>query len=823
MTKPISWYAERYASKYNFYLVPIKPESKLPLLNDWGNNGITDPKAALDYYTQNANHNLGLELGQSRMCSLDIDCIKSFEIIMKEFGLDLEELYSYPTIKGASKGKRIMFRVPDDLELTYQKLNWFSESDPDGSIHRTMMRDAKQAKDLGEIDRESRIREDAKQFAKYTVFELRVGGDRQRYDVLPPSIHPDTGKPYVWEVQPPKSGEWPTPPPWLLTVWQAWESLGQQFKDSCPWTVEPVPVQRAAQAPRREREAGSVDVIGEYIKATPLDGQLERYGYKRVGKRFLSPHSSTGLVGVIMFPAGDTCWIHHASDPLCSDETGQPVNSFDLYREYEHMGDMTAAVREAAKELGIKPTLPAPRYTAPPMEAPQQMPPESNDHQPPVDMPHVNFDQDTGEILHNDFDPFVFLGGEAVEAPAMEPMNAPAEQEDGCVDFVTPLPWANDKGVPLNHHENLKEICRRLGVVIRYNVIRKEEEIVIPNQGFSMDNAANASLALLTSNCSLFKYPTGKVQEFVTLLADQNQHNPVVNWISAKPWDGVPRLVDLMNTVSVEGDGKLKDILIKRWMLSAIAGAYSPKGVSAHGVLVMQGAQNLGKTSWFKSLVPEGLGLTKDGMLLRPDDKDSVKQVVSHWLVELGELDATFRKSDIAALKSFITNDKDILRQPFAKKASEFARRTVFFGSVNPKEYLHDTSGNRRYWTIEAIELNARHGLDMQQVWAEVYDMWKSGEEHYLLADELALLNDHNENFQTADPIDERIRSKLDWDSKPAHWVWMTITQILNEVGMDKPTKTDLTTGGVVVKKLNGDKTDRTAKGRLLLVPKIKF
>jgi putative DNA primase/helicase len=50
--------------------------------------------------------------------------------------------------------------------------------------------------------------------------------------------------------------------------------------------------------------------------------------------------------------------------------------------------------------------------------------------------------------------------------------------------------------------------------------------------------------------------------------------------------------------------------------------------------------------------VPKELGVVQDGMMLRPDDRDSVKQVVSHWLVELGELDATFRKSDIAQLKA---------------------------------------------------------------------------------------------------------------------------------------------------------------------------
>src|SRR5690606_9294822 len=130
----------------------------------------------------------------------------------------------------------------------------------------------------------------------------------------------------------------------------------------------------------------------------------------------------------------------------------------------------------------------------------------------------------------------------------------------------------------------------------------------------------------------------------------------VVEWVQSKPWDGVSRVQDLYDTVQakdewVEPDTKqLKETLIKRWMISAIAAAFSPNGVSAEGMLVFQGSQSLGKTSWLKSLTPPGLELTKDGMLLRPDDKDSVKQVNSFWIVELGELDSTFRRSDLAQL-----------------------------------------------------------------------------------------------------------------------------------------------------------------------------
>src|SRR5690606_39387898 len=150
----------------------------------------------------------------------------------------------------------------------------------------------------------------------------------------------------------------------------------------------------------------------------------------------------------------------------------------------------------------------------------------------------------------------------------------------------------------------------------------------------------------------------------------------------------------------------------------------------AEGVLVFQGPQNLGKTSWLKSLAPRELRLIKDGMMLRPDDKDSVKQVCSFWLVELGELDSTFRRADIAQLKAFITQDTDVLRRPYARRESTYARRTVFFGSVNPREFLHDETGNRRYWTIECESINSRHGLDMQQVWAEVLELWRAGEPH---------------------------------------------------------------------------------------------
>src|SRR5690606_22643508 len=202
---------------------------------------------------------------------------------------------------------------------------------------------------------------------------------------------------------------------------------------------------------------------------------------------------------------------------LCSDETGRPVNPFDLFCYYDHGGDVRRAVA-AIRGVDVAPVRNEPPTT----------------HETPA-------------------------------APAKQPrlLTAPAPSRD----LMTPLPWTNDKGKPIKHIDNLREICRRLGVIVRYNVIAKDEELIIPGESFTMDNEANASLAWLASECSLYQFPTDKLGEFITYLADSNLYNPVARWIDSKPWDGVSRLPELYATVTARGESDtgirwLKETLI---------------------------------------------------------------------------------------------------------------------------------------------------------------------------------------------------------------------------------------------------------------------
>lgn len=784
-----AWYAQRYIEKFGFHIVPIEPGRKFPKTADWGNATLSDPEQAAQFYEKHPTWNIGVALGPSRVCSLDIDNEEALALIFESYGLDLQALIrDYPTVRG--RGLRVMFRVPDGVELPYIKLNWPSKNDPTGKKHAAAMKAAADAKASGDMGREARIRKVAKRWAMFTVFELRSADGKQRQDVLPPSMHPETKQPYVWESQP--RTPWPEPPEWLLAIWTVWDKFKPQFRAVCPWAIEPeVPEKKLKERPLQYTPGQSA--IQAYKDAIHIETALQKYGYTRKGKRWLSPHSHTGLPGVHVFEESNACYIHHASDPLCSAETGYPVNSFDLFCYYEHNGDIAHAVKAAAKLLGL--SLPKTVYNAP--TAPQYV------------------DNETGEVLsippdfYDDMPP-----AGAVSSPVM-----------GSRDIYTPLLWTTPQGKPKAHIDNLNEILRRLGVSVRYNVIKKEEEIIIPGQAFSCDNAANASLAWLSSECSLFDFPTAKLGDFITYVADTNLFNPVQQWIMSKPWDGTDRLADFFATITAKNESinpdakRLKEILMLRWAISAVAAAMLPDGVSAAGVLVLQGDQYLGKTKWFKTLVPRELDLIKDGMLLRPDDKDSVKQCVSYWLVELGELDATFRRSDIAALKSFLTNDRDVLRRAFAKRESTYARRTVFFGSVNPREYLHDPTGNRRYWTIECESINHSHDLDMQQVWAQLHALFREGESFYLSPDEMKLLNSHNEDFTALDPTEERLETQIDWMAPQSVWRWMTATEVATRIGIDRPTKHDVNTVSSYVRKRNGGQARRTATGRMLLVP----
>lgn len=370
------------------------------------------------------------------------------------------------------------------------------------------------------------------------------------------------------------------------------------------------------------------------------------------------------------------------------------------------------------------------------------------------------------------------------------------------------FPHMGEKGQPLNTVENLAYLLDQYGITARYNQISKDLEILIPGMSFSMDNTAEASLAFIESLCARNRVPRTSLGAYITLLADANQYNPAADWIDSKPWDGVDRIGALAETLDPQ-DLELTTALLRRWMIGAAGCVYEPHGMSMQGVLVLQGPQNAGKTTWFWSLTGKNQELAREGVNLNPSDKDSVKGAVSYWLAELGEIDATFRKADVAALKSFLTKSRDELRLPYGRTTSKFPRRTAFVGTVNPKHYLHDETGNRRYWTIQhGQNLRGMHEVDMQQAWAQAKALWASGEQHRLTKDELGRLNAVNDEHQAPNTIEELILAKFDWAKPPT--LGMSATEVLLAIGYDRPTNPQAKDAGQILRKLTGGEPSKS-------------
>ena len=379
----------------------------------------------------------------------------------------------------------------------------------------------------------------------------------------------------------------------------------------------------------------------------------------------------------------------------------------------------------------------------------------------------------------------------------------------------------NDEGYPLCTLPNFYVLMDKLNYSVRYNVIKKAIELLIPNSAFTRDNRDNAAISHVLSECEIVRMPTKHVAQFLITLADKNQYNPVATWIDSSAWDGVSRLDDFYATVRVPAGGeKMKRKLMRKWLIQAVAAAFSPDGIAGQGILTFVGPQNIGKTTWFQRLAPAHLDAVLTGHTLDMRSKDSIFIALSYWIVELGELDATFSKSEISALKSFTTQAMDKLRRPYAATESNFGRRTVFGGTVNESQYLSDPTGNRRFWSIEVDGFDLDSGIDMQQLWAEVKGLWVGGENWALNMQEMGELNTHNEEFTVVDPIEERVAAAFNWSELGlGNDLWVTATDALLKIGVRDPSKGQTITAGRALKKLNGGQRKKTNGRVVFLVP----
>ncbi len=382
------------------------------------------------------------------------------------------------------------------------------------------------------------------------------------------------------------------------------------------------------------------------------------------------------------------------------------------------------------------------------------------------------------------------------------------------VDHKRPLDEVGEKNKPLATIENFKEILNRTGIRLLYNTMIHSCDVVMPNQHkklYELERGWSKTLGneeQLFSWLNRFSYPKGDRREQLLAISTEREYHPVKEWINSEPWDYQDRFHELLGTLEFVSPEKQETyaIMLKRWMLSAIATLFhkseQDEGLDIHGILVLLGGQGKGKTRWFRKLVPSSMGALLDSVIFDSRNKDDVLKVIKHWIVELGELDATFNKSDVIALKGFLTARSDVIRPPYGRTDRKFPRRTVFCASVNVEQYLQDPTGNRRYYTFNLENLNSEHNINMQQLWAQIYTEYKQGAVWWFNPEEFEELNALNDEHTAISPVRQMIDSSFNWDSDKRE-EFMTATEILQACGIDIPRKADTNEACDHLRKLN--------------------
>lgn len=328
------------------------------------------------------------------------------------------------------------------------------------------------------------------------------------------------------------------------------------------------------------------------------------------------------------------------------------------------------------------------------------------------------------------------------------------------------------ESTPKNLQVNVEKLLDHYNIGIRYNELKKEmETIVAGKSGLTEDNKKEILEEYVFDKCVLhdFKGLTkDRLSSMLLTFADENKYNPMKEYLihnyeqNKSRVTGYTQLKKLSNTLISEMDKPFMDLLITTWLVACVKAAFSKCGFASHGVLVLQGAQGLGKTSWFRSIVPNPEWFM-DGKDIDVNNKDSILTAIIYWIVELGEIGSTVKK-DYEKLKAFLTKDRDEMRRAYARKDSYYPRRTMFCGSVNPAEFLQDDTGNRRFWTIPISECNYKHDVDIDLLWAEIVDMENKGHISHITAEAQLELAKYNRKHEVVDFTETLLVSGFKWE-----------------------------------------------------------
>lgn len=260
----------------------------------------------------------------------------------------------------------------------------------------------------------------------------------------------------------------------------------------------------------------------------------------------------------------------------------------------------------------------------------------------------------------------------------------------------------------------------------------------------------------------------GDIERGVAQAAREHSFNPVVEYFDrcAGMWDGQQRIATAFSRYWGAPDSEYTRLIATMFFIGIVVRGYRP-GVKNDYAPVFEGGQGRGKSTALKVLGGDWFADTP----FRMGEKDGYLSIQGVLLYEVAELEQ-FNRSEVTAIKAFMSSTVDRFREPYGRRMKNMPRRCAFAATTNEDAYFKDPTGNRRFWPVETGHLDIEAlSADRDQLFGEAIAMLNAGAKWWPTPEQQQILiNPMQESREIPDPWTGRVYEYLeglDADGKP--------------------------------------------------------
>lgn len=337
----------------------------------------------------------------------------------------------------------------------------------------------------------------------------------------------------------------------------------------------------------------------------------------------------------------------------------------------------------------------------------------------------------------------------------------------------------NSSGTPYKDMANVIAVLSKHPYykdALRYNRFRQDVEY----NGKPLEDADILKIQyFMQMDAGLHTMSKSEVHSAIMHYANKHSYDEAQDWIKSLEWDGVERLKSWVHNATGVSYDAYHTGIGSQWLMGMIRRIMEP-GCIFDYVLVLTGKQGAGKTSLFR-IIGGPFYKSYTGSM---DNKDFYLALRGAMIVDLDE-GAAMYKSEAIKIKSIISDTHDEYRAPYDRVMKKYPRRFVFSMSTNDSEPFRDTTGNRRYWSIDVKKTIDFKWLEenREQLFAETYHYYKEKIKIPEVPLDMALANqeDHLPDDSWNDLVVREVRKSYEYiTGDPAYST--TITDVYSAI-----------------------------------------